>query len=60
MFADFFGRIADSPLAVLEVECRSAGAPRCRFLIGNAEVMGHVYDEMGAGQSYELAVEDVA
>jgi predicted hydrocarbon binding protein len=59
MFADFFGRLADHPLAVLEVECRSSGAPRCRFLIGNAEVMGHVYDEMGAGQSYEIAVEDV-
>jgi predicted hydrocarbon binding protein len=59
MFADFFGRIADHPLAVLEVECRSAGAPRCRFLIGNAEVMGHVYDEMGAGTSYETAVEAV-
>jgi predicted hydrocarbon binding protein len=59
MFADFFGRIADHPLAVLEVECRSAGAPRCRFLIGNADVMGHVYDEMGVGQSYETAVGDI-
>jgi len=59
MFADFFGRIADHPLAVLEVECRSAGAPRCRFLIGNADVMGHVYDEMGFGQSYEMAVGDI-
>jgi hypothetical protein len=28
-------------------------------LIGNAEVMGHVYDEMGAGTSYETAVESV-
>jgi predicted hydrocarbon binding protein len=59
MFADFFGRIADHPLAVLEVECRSAGAARCRFLIGNAEVMGHVYDEMGVGQSYDAAVASV-
>ncbi len=31
MFADFFGRIADHPVAVLEVECRSAGDARCRF-----------------------------
>lgn len=59
MFAEFFGRIADHPLAVLEVECRSAGAPRCRFLIGNAEVMGHVYDGMGVGRSYGMAVEAV-
>jgi predicted hydrocarbon binding protein len=60
MFADFFGRIADSPLAVLEVECRSAGASRCRFLIGNAEVMSHIYDGMGVGTTVEQAVEDVA
>ena len=59
MLADFFGRIADHTLAVLEVECRSAGAPRCRFLIGNAEVMEHVYDEMGRGVTYEDAVAGV-
>lgn len=56
LFADFFGRIADSPLAVLEVECRSMGSPRCRFLLGSAEVMGHVYDELGRGVGYEEAV----
>ena len=59
MFADFFGRIADTPLAVLEVECRSMGAPRCRFLVGNAAVMEHVYDEMGRGVDYEEAVGSV-
>ena len=59
MFADFFGRIADSPLAVLEVECRSMGSPRCRFLVGNADVMEHVYEEMGRGVGYEMAVEEV-
>jgi bacteriochlorophyll 4-vinyl reductase len=59
MFADFFGRIADAPLAVLEVECRSAGDPRCRFLVGNAEVMEHVYETLGRGETYETAVADV-
>ncbi len=59
LFADFFGRIADQPLAVLEVECRSAGSPRCRFLLGNAEVMEHVYDELGRGAGYEEALEAV-
>lgn len=59
MFADFFGRIADAPLAVLEVECRSAGDHRCRFLVGNAEVMEHVYETLGRGQTYETAVADV-
>jgi uncharacterized protein len=56
MFADFFGRIADHPLAVLEVECRSAGDARCRFLIGSADVMNHVYDELGRGVDYGAAV----
>ena len=59
MFADFFGRIAEFPLAVLEVECRSMGHARCRFLLGNAEVMEHVYAELGRGVGYEEAVEAV-
>jgi uncharacterized protein len=56
MFADFFGRVADHPVAVLEVECRSAGDPRCRFLVGSAEVMTHVYEQMGQGAGYEAAL----
>jgi predicted hydrocarbon binding protein len=59
MFADFFGRIAEFPLAVLEVECRSMGHDRCRFLLGNAEVMDHVYGELSRGVGYESAVEAV-
>jgi hypothetical protein len=59
MFADFFGRIADHPVAVLEVECRSAGDARCRFLIGSADVMGQVYEEMGRGTAYPAAVAEV-
>ena len=55
MFADFFGRLAGTPLAVMEVECRSMGTQRCRFLIGGAEVMQHVYDQMAEGVSYEEA-----
>src|SRR5690606_8276006 len=56
MFADFFGHFSDVPLAVLEVECRSAGAPPCRFLLGNGEVMRYGYDEMERGVGYEEAV----
>ena len=56
MFADFFGRVADAPLAVMEVECRSAGDGRCRFLLGSTEVLQQVYDGMAAGSSYEDAV----
>jgi hypothetical protein len=59
IFTDFFGRIAGSPLSVLEVECRSMGAERCRFLIASPEVMQHVYDAMGAGLGYDAAVASV-
>jgi predicted hydrocarbon binding protein len=60
LFADFFGRTAEAPLAVLEVECRSSGSHRCRFLVGSAEVMGHLYDRMAAGAGYDEAAEDLA
>jgi hypothetical protein len=40
----------------MEVECRSMGSERCRFLIASAEVMQHVYDAMGEGMSYDAAV----
>ena len=56
MFASFFGQIAEAPLAVLEVECRSMGSDRCRFLIGNADVMEHVYHELERGLEYNEAV----
>jgi predicted hydrocarbon binding protein len=46
MFADFFGRLAGAPLGVMEVECRSAGAPRCRFLLGSSETLQHVFEQM--------------
>lgn len=60
MFADFFGRLSDAPLAVLEVECRAMGAPRCRFLLGSSEVLQFIFSEMERGQSYETAAEQVA
>lgn len=59
MFASFFGRIAEAPLAVLEVECRSMGSDRCRFLIGNAQVMEHVYLELERGVAYDEAVAEL-
>ena len=59
MFADFFARVSNQRLAVLEVECRSAGAPRCRFLLGNSDVMGHIYEEMARGVGYEDAARSI-
>lgn len=60
MLADFFGRTATAPLAVLEVECRSSGSAQCRFLVGATEVMGHLYERMAAGESYEEAARALA
>lgn len=59
LFADFFGRLAGNPVAVMEVECRSMGATRCRFLVGSGETMQHVYDAMANGQDYEEAAAGV-
>ena len=39
LLASFFGNIAGYPVAVLETECCSGSSSRCRFLMGNAEVM---------------------
>ncbi len=55
-FAEFFGRVAGEPVAVMEVECRSMGADRCRFLVGGTETMQRVYDAMGEGIAYDEAV----
>jgi predicted hydrocarbon binding protein len=50
ILTDFFGRITDAPVSVLETECRSLGHERCRFLIGTPEKLQQVYDQLyGAG-----------
>ncbi len=46
MLASFFGKIAGYPVAVLETECCGGDDSRCRFVMGNAEVMTHKWQEM--------------
>lgn len=60
LLADFFGRVGGAQLAVMEVECRSMGHAQCRFLLGSAETLQHVYDEMTKGVGYEGAVAGMA
>ena len=60
LLADFFGRVAGTPLAVMEVECRSMGSERCRFLLGSSETMQHVYDGMTQGVDYDAALAQMA
>lgn len=59
LLADFFGRLAGAPLAVMEVECRSMGSARCRFLLGSTDTMQHVYDEMTQGKSYDASLQEM-
>lgn len=56
MLADFLGRLSGQTVAVMEVECRSRGDARCRFLSATPEVLEKVYNEMTAGRSYEEAL----
>jgi predicted hydrocarbon binding protein len=52
LLADFFGRLSDGLVAVMEVECRSRGDARCRFLAGAPETLSALYDRMAQGTSY--------
>jgi predicted hydrocarbon binding protein len=56
LLADFFGRISDGLVAVMEVECRSRGDGRCRFLAGAPETLSALYDRMAQGTGYADAV----
>jgi predicted hydrocarbon binding protein len=56
MLADFFGRLSDGLVAVMEVECRSRGDDRCRFLAGSPETLSTLYDRMAQGAGYTEAL----
>jgi hypothetical protein len=52
LLADFLGRVSQGSVAVMEVECRTRGDSRCRFLAGAPETLGILYDRMAAGSGY--------
>jgi predicted hydrocarbon binding protein len=52
MLADFMSRTADAALAVMEVECRSRGDHRCRWLVGAPETLTALYQHMAQGADY--------
>ncbi len=56
MLADFLGRMSDEPVSVMEVECRSRGDERCRFLSATPDVLQRVYEAMTQGRGYEEAL----
>jgi bacteriochlorophyll 4-vinyl reductase len=54
--ANLLGRVAGSEVAVLEVECRSRGEGRCRFLFGGAVAVYALYDRIAAGDPADAAL----
>jgi len=52
LLADFFTRLGDAPLATMEVECRSRGDARCRWLLGAPESLAALYENMVQGADY--------
>jgi predicted hydrocarbon binding protein len=59
LLAEFFGRVGGAQLVAMEVECRSMGSDRCRFLVGSTETMQHVYDGMTQGVAYDATLEQM-
>ena len=56
LLADFLGRLSDGQVAVMEVECRSRGEARCRFLAGAPETLSTLYERMAQGSGYADAL----
>ncbi len=56
LLADFLGRMSGDTVAVMEVECRSKGDGRCRFLGGSPDTMATLYDRMAQGMAYAEAL----
>jgi hypothetical protein len=54
--AAFLTGQAGAPIAVLEVECRSAGAEACRFLAGSSETLAVAWDLLAAGRDWREAL----
>jgi hypothetical protein len=56
LLANLLGRVAGQEVAVLEVECRSRGDLRCRFLFGGAAALDSVYAALSEGRTVEEAL----
>jgi hypothetical protein len=55
LFAGFFGRLAEAPISVLEVDATHVGPGRSRFLLGSVDVMAYVWEAMERGIPYDRA-----
>ncbi len=53
MLAEFLGRLSGGVVGVMEVECRTRGDARCRFLAGAPETLTTIYEGMTQGLAYQ-------
>lgn len=60
MLANLLGNAAGGAVAVLEVECRSRGDARCRFLFGSSDALQTLYENVGSGASVDTALAELA
>lgn len=59
MLANLLGSAAGSEIAVMEVECRSAGHQRCRFLFGSAEALNALHARLSTGAQVDAALSEL-
>ncbi|HEY0305594.1 MAG TPA: V4R domain-containing protein [Longimicrobiales bacterium] len=59
LLANLLGNVAGSDVAVMEVECRSAGADRCRFLFGSADALNALYARVSSGDAVDAALSEL-
>ena len=59
VLANLLGNVAGADVAVMEVECRSAGAERCRFLFGSEEALNALYSRVSSGSSVDNALSEL-
>lgn len=60
MLANLLGRIADADIGVLEVECRSRGDLRCRFLFGARPALDRVHTAVASGTDADSALAELS
>jgi V4R domain-containing protein len=59
LLANLLGLAANAEIAVLEVECRSCGDARCRFLFGSPVTLEALYGRLRAGESIEKTIKSL-
>lgn len=53
----FLGAIGGHSLGAMELECRSRGDARCRFIVGAPDNLGVLYERLALGMKLEDAVQ---